>query len=68
MAKKVADRVSQSGQEEALQAMSAFDRRIVHMVLKDIETVTTFSTGESLNRHIVVAPKGSASEQEHGQE
>lgn len=56
-AKKVAERVKESGKEEALQAMSAFDRRIVHMALKDNQDIVTYSQGENQDRHIVVAPK-----------
>ncbi len=57
-AKKVAARVIESHQQEALQPMGAFDRRIVHMILKDNEDVMTYSTGEKQYRHVVIAPKG----------
>ena len=37
--------------------MSAYDRRIVHMRLAEIEGVTTQSEGEGDSRHIVVLPE-----------
>lgn len=62
MAKKIANRVVESKKEEELQAMSAFDRRIIHMTLKDSGDVETYSTGEGSMRRVVVAPKGMAQE------
>lgn len=58
MAKRIAHKVSESKEEEQLEAMSAFDRRIIHMSMKDNPDVTTYSLGEGNFRRVVIAPKG----------
>ena len=55
-AREIAARVTESGAEEAFPPMNPAERRIVHMVLRDIETVQTESRGEDRARHIVVLP------------
>ena len=39
-----------------LDALPAFERRIVHKALVDFEGVRTYSEGEEPNRRVVVAP------------
>lgn len=56
-AKKVAQKVAETKQEEQLNAMSAFDRRIIHLVLKDNPMITTYSLGEGAFRRVVIAPR-----------
>ena len=56
MARDVAARVSESGEEEQLKPMNPAERRIVHMVLRDIPEVQTESRGTDRDRHIVVMP------------
>lgn len=56
-AKKIAQKVAETKQEEQLKAMSAFDRRIIHLVLKDNPSITTYSLGEGVFRRVVIAPK-----------
>ncbi|MEW6517201.1 MAG: RNA-binding cell elongation regulator Jag/EloR [candidate division FCPU426 bacterium] len=58
-AKKIAQKVADTKQEEQLKAMSAFDRRIIHLILKDNPYVTTYSLGEGAFRRVVIAPKES---------
>lgn len=55
-ARKVARDVTKSGAPDVLRPMNAFERRIVHMALKDISDVTTESIGADPNRRIVVKP------------
>ena len=57
IARKALKKVQETKQEEKLQAMSAFDRRIVHLALKDIPDVKTYSVGEGLLKQVVVAPQ-----------
>lgn len=57
MAKAIAERVSTSGQEEALKPMNPAERRIVHMALAAIPEVVTESRGEGRERYIVVCPR-----------
>jgi len=58
LAKDAADEVSKSGGEKVLPPMNAADRRIIHLCLKDIPGVTTFSKGEGRERRLVIAPQG----------
>jgi spoIIIJ-associated protein len=60
MAREVAARVAETGQEEELKPMNPAERRIVHMVLRDLPGVDTESRGEDRSRRIVVLPKTSA--------
>ncbi len=57
LAERSAEKVSESGEAVDLNPMSAYDRRIVHMRLAEIEGVTTRSEGEGDARHIVVLPE-----------
>jgi len=56
MAQNVAQKVKFSGQPQALPPMSAFERRLVHLVLSEDEKVKTVSEGET-DRRVVVHPK-----------
>lgn len=57
-AEEAAQRAAETGQEVALKPMSARERRVVHMTLRDSDTVTTQSTGEGSRRRVVIRPKG----------
>ena len=48
--------VVQTGKEEYFDPMDSIDRRIVHTILKDFRGVKTYSKGEDLSRHVIVAP------------
>ena len=60
MANRIAQKVSDSKEEEQLKAMSAYDRRIIHVCVKDNPEVTTYSLGEGNFRRVVIAPKDKA--------
>lgn len=55
-AQQVALDVVESGEERALEPMSAADRKAVHDALSENETVVTRSEGEDPRRFVVVAP------------
>ena len=55
MARKAVDQ----GRPVTLEPMSPYDRRIIHMALRDDELVTTQSTGEGARRRVRIFPKGS---------
>ncbi|MBS1720385.1 MAG: KH domain-containing protein [Armatimonadetes bacterium] len=55
-AQRVADEVIKRGDEAVLEAMPAFDRRIVHKALMGYAGVATYSEGEEPNRRVVIAP------------
>jgi spoIIIJ-associated protein len=57
LAERMAERVSFSQQTVALEAMPAYERRIVHLALRDHPTVTTKSVGEGDQRKVTIIPK-----------
>jgi spoIIIJ-associated protein len=57
LAQRMAERVSFSRQPMALEAMPAYERRIVHMTLRDHPSVTTKSVGEGDQRKVTIIPK-----------
>jgi spoIIIJ-associated protein len=57
MARRTADRVSRQGREVRLRPMTSYERRVVHMALRDDRRVVTGSEGEEPMRAVVVSPK-----------
>jgi spoIIIJ-associated protein len=57
LAKRMAERASFSGQTVALEPMPAYERRIVHITLRDHPSVTTQSVGEGDRRKVTIIPK-----------
>jgi spoIIIJ-associated protein len=57
LAQRMAERVSFSRQTVALEAMPAYERRIVHMTLRNHPSVTTKSVGEGDQRKVTIIPK-----------
>ena len=55
-ARKAASRVRKTGRPVELDAMSAAERRVVHMALADDPDILSESSGEGKNRHVVVKP------------
>jgi spoIIIJ-associated protein len=61
MARKLARRVAKEGKVITFDPMSARDRRVVHMALKEITEVRTESHGEGPDRRVQIIPvKGAA--------
>ncbi|RYG22421.1 protein jag [bacterium] len=56
MASNIASQVKERGEEAVLDALPAFERRIVHKALQEIDGVITYSEGEEPNRRVVIAP------------
>src|SRR3984957_7546757 len=56
MARKLAQRVMSGGKVITFDPMSARDRRVVHMALKDITGVRTESNGEGPDRRVQIIP------------
>jgi spoIIIJ-associated protein len=56
LARRMAERVRQSGRPLTLEPMGAYERRIVHLALRPDPTVYTESSGEGENRKIVIFP------------
>ena len=61
MAKKLGERVAAEGKIITFDPMSARDRRVVHMALKDVEGVRTESNGEGPDRRVQIIPANMAS-------
>jgi spoIIIJ-associated protein len=57
LARRVAEQVRTSGRAHQLDPMQPYDRRIIHMALREDSTVRTESTGEGENRRITVYPR-----------
>jgi spoIIIJ-associated protein len=55
-AKEAAERVASSRQDEELEPMTAFERKIVHDVIAGISGAQSDSIGEEPNRRVVVRP------------
>ena len=54
MANQIADKVRYTGRDVVLAPMSARDRRVIHVALKEDEIVSTYSQGEGDMRRVVV--------------
>ncbi len=57
LAQRLAEKVVATARPLPVEAMSAHDRRIVHMALADHEGVTTESEGEGMYRRVAIFPK-----------
>ncbi len=55
-AKEAADEVSLTGVEKGMPALSAAERRIVHVELQDREDVITESFGKDPDRQVIIKP------------
>jgi spoIIIJ-associated protein len=56
LARRMAERVRQTGRSIVLEPMAAYERRIVHLALRDDKSVYTESSGDGENRKIVIYP------------
>jgi spoIIIJ-associated protein len=55
-AEELADKVRESGRDQALEPMPAADRKVVHDTIAELDGVDTISEGEEPNRRVVVRP------------
>ncbi|MGZ8693901.1 MAG: RNA-binding cell elongation regulator Jag/EloR [Gaiellaceae bacterium] len=60
LADRTADQVRATGEEAALEPMTAVERKIVHLRLKELGGVETRSEGTEPNRYVIVAPADEA--------
>lgn len=56
LAMRTARQVRETGERVELEPMTAVERKIVHLRLKDVDGVATASEGTEPNRHVVVLP------------
>jgi spoIIIJ-associated protein len=57
IAKRTAERVSRQGRAVKLRPMTSYERRVVHMTLREDRRVVTGSEGEEPFRSVVISPK-----------
>jgi spoIIIJ-associated protein len=57
LARRMAEQVIKTGRKLTLEPMTASERRIIHMELRDHPAVTTQSSGEEPHRKITILPK-----------
>lgn len=58
VAEKAARQVLKNRRKMTLHAMSAYQRRIIHSTLQNMENISTYSIGEEPNRRVVIAYTG----------
>lgn len=58
LAGRVAEQVKRNSRNRALEPMSAYERRIIHTAVQEIEGVCSASIGEGKNRRVVIFPEG----------
>ncbi|NJK81330.1 MAG: KH domain-containing protein [Chloroflexaceae bacterium] len=56
LARRMAERVRQTGRSITLEPMASYERRLVHLALREDATVYTQSTGEGEGRKITIYP------------
>lgn len=52
-----AKKAKETKEEQQLTAMNSYDRKTIHLLLKDDPEISTYSVGEGNLRHIIVVPK-----------
>ena len=65
LALAAARKVEKRGRPAYLEPMSSWERRIIHLTLKDYNNVTTRSVGEEPSRKVVVCPVASSRNRRH---
>ena len=56
LAGRLGDEVARTGKTVVVNPMSAHDRRVIHMALRETTGVTTCSEGEGPERHLLIVP------------
>lgn len=57
MVLNLAERVKKTQRVELLRPMTAYERRIVHLAIKEIKGLMTQSVGEEPNRRVLIKPE-----------
>jgi len=57
IARRAAERAARQGRPVQLRPMTSFERKVVHVTLRDDRRVMTGSDGEEPFRHVVISPK-----------
>lgn len=54
LARELAARVLETGEDEHLRPMNGRDRRVVHLEIQEMDGLETYSLGEGASKHIVI--------------
>lgn len=57
LARRMAEQAVKTGRRQVLEPMSAAERRLIHLELRDHPAVTTKSVGEEPNRKVTIIPR-----------
>ncbi len=57
LARRMAEQANRTGKRQILEPMSAAERRIIHLELRDDDQIETESIGEEPNRKVTIIPK-----------
>jgi spoIIIJ-associated protein len=57
LAQKLAERALREGKNLALEPMSAYERRIIHLALRNYAQIATYSEGEEPYRKVIISPR-----------
>jgi len=57
LAERMAEQARSSGRRQVLEPMSANERRLIHIALREDESVVTESIGEEPNRKVTICPR-----------
>ena len=56
LGRKLAFKAIKTGRNVSLEPMNPYERRIIHTAVQNVNGAISFSEGESINRHVVIAP------------
>lgn len=56
LGRKLAFKACKSGEKISLEPMNPYERRIIHTAVQKVRGATSWSEGENLQRHVVIAP------------
>ena len=59
LAREVASQVARTGRPKKLHSMNPYERRLVHIAVREFPEVTSHSVGEGFLKQVTVAPAGS---------
>jgi spoIIIJ-associated protein len=57
LAERLGEKATRTGKIVAVNPMSAHDRRIIHMALREVPGITTRSEGEGASRRLLIVPE-----------
>lgn len=58
LGRRLAIKAAKTGRKSSLEPMNPYERRIIHTAVQKINGATSWSEGESVNRHVVIGPDG----------